>query len=154
MKIRWMKKIRWMTIVAGMSLGALGAVACSDESTTGPRFGDLKFTPSFENIGNGRTMELVLSNAGSVQLGPILVGTDSPKNVDFPDFICPSITRIVAPSNVASLAPGADVVIDIEIDTSNVDPDCGAAQYDLDVFAAADNQVLGGATVRFNWAGP
>lgn len=147
-------KIRWMMIVAGMSLGVLGAAACSDETMTGPRFGDLEFTPSFENIGNGRTIELVLTNAGSVELGPILVGTDSPKDVDFPDFICPTMTRTVVPSNVASLAPGADVEIAIEIDTSDVDPDCDPALYDVDVFAAVDNQVLGGATVRFNWAGP
>lgn len=32
-------------------------------------------------------------------------------------------------------------------DSNNREP----AQYDLDVFAAVDNQVLGGATVRFNW---
>ncbi len=49
-------KIRWMMIVAGIGFGVLGAAACSDESMTGPRFGDLEFTPSFANIGNGRTI--------------------------------------------------------------------------------------------------
>lgn len=147
-------KIRWMMIVAGMGLGVLGAAACSDETTTGPRFGDLEFTPSFENIGNGRTIELVLTNAGSVELGPVVVGNDFPKNVDFPDVICSTMDITITPSSVASLPPGADTVIDIDIDTSGVDPDnCEPAQYDLDVFAAVDNQVLGGGTVRFNWAG-
>lgn len=145
-------KIRWMMIVAGLGLGVLAA-ACGDETATGPRFGDLEFTPSFENIGNGRTIELVLSNAGSVELGPIVVGNDFPKNVDFPDVICTTMGITMTPSNVASLAPGADVVIDMEIDTSNVDSGCDPAQYDADVFAAVDNQVLGGGTIRFNWTG-
>lgn len=148
-------KIRWMMVVMGaVGLSVFGSAACGDESTTGPRFGDLAFTPSFENIGNGRTLELVLTNAGSIELGPIVVGSDFPKNVDFPDAICTTMNITVAPSNVASLAPGADAVIDVNIDTSDVDPNtCEPAQYDLDVFAAVDGQVLGGATVRFNWAG-
>jgi hypothetical protein len=147
--------IRWMVMVAGVTgLGVFGSAACSDESMTGPMFGDLTFTPSFENIGNGRTVELILSNAGSVELGPILVGSDFPKNVDFPDSICTTIDVDATPSNVASLAPGADVVIDIDLDTSGTTPDnCPPAQYDLDVFAAVDNQVLGGATVRFSLEG-
>ena len=147
-------KIRWMMILAGVAgLSVVGPAACSDESATGPRFGDLEFTPSFENIGNGRTVQLVLTNAGSIELGPIVVGNDFPKNVDFPDFICTSMIVGVTPSNVGSLAVGADAVIDLDIDTSDVDPDCDPALYDVDVFAAVDNEVLGGATVRFNWAG-
>ncbi|HSM08590.1 MAG TPA: hypothetical protein VLA33_06200 [Gemmatimonadota bacterium] len=146
-------KIRWMMIVAGMTLGVLGT-GCSDETTTGPRFGDLEFTPSFENIGNGRTIELVLTNAGSVELGPIVIGNDFPKNVDFPAVICTTMGISISPSNIASLAPGADAVIDVAIDTSGVDPNnCEPAQYDLDVFAAVDSKVLGGSTVRFNWTG-
>lgn len=143
-------RIRPMMIAAVVSLGMLGAAACSDESTTGPRFGDLAFTPSFENIGNGRTIELVLTNTGSVELGPIVVGNDFPKNVDFPDVICTSIDVTITPSNVSSLAPGADVLVDVVIDTSAMDSECDLVQYDLDVFAAVDSQVLGGATVRFN----
>lgn len=146
-------KIRWMMIVAGMTLGVLGAAACSDETTTGPRFGDLQFTPSFENIGNGRTLELVLTNAGSVQLGSIVVGSDPPKLVGSPDVICPTMVRTIVPSNLSSLASGAEVVIDVEIDTSGENPGCERDQYDLDVFAAVDNQILGGTTIRFNWDG-
>jgi len=147
-------KIRWMMVVAGViGLSVFGSAACSDESMTGPEFGDLEFTPSFENIGSGRTVELVLTNASSVALGPILVGNDFPKNVDFPASICTTMIITTTPSNVASLAPGADAVIDVDIDTSAVDPDCQPAQYDLDMLAAVDNQVLGGATVRFDFAG-
>lgn len=143
-------KIRWMMILAGLGLGVLAAAACSDETMTGPRFGDLTFTPSFENIGNGRTIELVLTNAGSVELGPIVVGNDFPKNVNFPDVVCTTIDVTITPSNVPSLAPGDDALVDVVIDTSAMDPDCDLVQYDLDVFAAVDNEVLGGATVRFN----
>lgn len=146
---------RWMMILVGVAgLSIFGSAACSDETTTGPMFGDLEFTPSFENIGNGRTIELILSNAGSVELGSIVVGHDFPKDVDFPDAICTMMSVTVAPTSIASLAPGADAVIDIELDMSGVDPNnCEPAQYDLDVFAAVDGQTLGGATVRFNWDG-
>lgn len=146
-------KIRWMMILAGLGSGVLGATACSDETMTGPRFGDLEFTPSFEDIENGRSAEIVLTNAGSVELGPVVIGNDFPKVVGLPNVICTTMDVTLTPSNVASLAPGADVVIDLVIDTSNVDPDCELAEYDLDVFAAVDNQVLGGGTVRFTWAG-
>lgn len=148
-------KIRLMMVMLGVvGLAVFGSAACGDESSTGPRFGDLEFTPSFENIGNGRTIELILTNAGSIELEAIVVGSDFPKNVDFPDAICTTMNISNTPSNVASLAPGADVVIDVNIDTSGVDPDtCEPAQYDLDVFAAVDGEILGGATVRFNWAG-
>lgn len=119
-----------------------------------PTFGDLSFNPSFENIGNGRIVDLMLTNAGSAELGPIIIGNDFPKNVDFPDMICTTMDVTITPSSVASLEPGADTVVDIVIGTSGVDPnDCEPAQYDLDVFAAVDGQVLGGATVRFNWDG-
>lgn len=143
-------RIRPMMIVAAVSLGALGAAACGDESSTGPRFGDLSFTPSFENIGDERTIELMLTNTGSVELGPIVVGNDFPKNVDFPDAICTTIDVTITPSNLSSLAPGGDALVEVVIDTSAMDSDCDLVQYDLDVFAAVDSQVLGGATVRFN----
>lgn len=147
-------KIRWMTIVAGMSLGVLGVSGCGDDSMSGPAFGDIEFTPTFENIGTGRTIELILTNAASVELGPIVVGNDFPKHRDFPDVICTTMSVTVAPSNVATLAPDDDVTIDISIDTSGVDPDaCEFAEYDVDVLAAVDGQVLGAATVRFDWAG-
>lgn len=147
-------KIRRMMIVAAISLGVFLPVACGDDDMTGPAFGDLEFTPSFENIGNGRTIELVLTNAGSVELGPILVGNDFPKDIDFPDRICSSIAVTTTPSSVASLAPGDDVVIGVDIDTTGADPDCSATAYDLDMFAAVDSQILGGATVRFNLGSP
>jgi hypothetical protein len=147
-------KIRWMMVVAGViGLSVFGSAACSDESMTGPSFGDLEFTPSFENIGNDRTIELVLTNAGSVELGPILVGNDLPKRVDNPNLICSTITATATPSSVTSLAPGGEIVIQVDIDTSAADAECQPEQYDLDMFAAVDNQVLGGATVRFNYAG-
>ena len=148
-------KIRWMMVVAGViGLSVFGSASCSDESMTGPAFGDLEFTPSFENIGNERTIELVLTNAGSVELGPIVVGNDLAKRVDSPNVVCSTIAATATPSSVASLAPGSDAVIQVDIDTSDVDTDaCQPAQYDLDMFAAVDNQVLGGATVRFNYAG-
>lgn len=145
-----MSRRRLMVLAAGLL--AAGPLACSDETATGPQFGDLAFTPSFENVGAGRTAELTLTNSGSVELGPILVGVDAVFEVTDPDDLCSSIDVSVGPSSIASLAPGEDAVVDVTIDTSDVDPvDCPAAQYDADLFAAVDGQVLGGATIRFDW---
>lgn len=146
---------RWRMVLAGsLVLGVVGLGACSDETATGPMFGDLEFTPSFENIGSGRTIELILSNAGTVELGPILVGLDVVKQSNMPDLLCNSITVSVAPSSIASLPAGADATVTVTIDTSDVDPaDCPPAQYDADVFASTDDRVLGGATIRFDWSG-
>lgn len=143
---------RRLVVLAAAGLLATGPLACSDDNPTGPQFGDLAFTPSFENLGTGRTVELALTNSGSVELGPILVGVDAVFEVTDPDDLCSSIDVLVAPSSIASLAPGGNAVIDVTIDTSDVDPvDCPAAQYDADLFAAAGGQVLGGATIRFDW---
>jgi len=135
-------------------LCVLGVAACSDETATGPMFGDLAFTPSFTNIGSARVVGLTMSNASTVDLGPILVGRDILFRTAFPDAICNSIGVQVTPSSVSSLSPGAEAVIDVELDTSNVDLDeCPPEQYDLDLFAAVNDRVLGGATVRFDWDG-
>lgn len=145
---------RRLMILAAAGLAFAGPLACSDENATGPQFGDLDFTPSFDNVGSGRVTELTLTNSGDVQLGPILVGVDAVFEVTDPDDLCSSIDVVVAPTSIGSLAPGADAVIDVTIDTSDVDlADCPAAQYDADLFAAVGGHVLGGATIRFDWTG-
>jgi hypothetical protein len=138
---------------AALCLGGLAA-ACGDDSTTGPSFGDLDFTPSFENIGTQRSIELSLTNASSSAQGPIFVGLDVVFETTKPDSLCSSIGVNVIPAQIASLDPNASATIDVTIDTDNVDlVDCPPAQYDADIFAAVDNRVLGGATIRFDWSG-
>ena len=145
---------RWMTLGC-VSLCALGfAVACSDDTMTGPMFGDVVFRPSIEDIGSDRSLELAVSNEAGGSLGPILVGVDAVFQTVFPDSLCTSIQVSVAPSTIASLAPGAETTVDVTIDTQNVDNvDCPPDKYDADLFAAVGGRVLGGATVRFDWDG-
>lgn len=145
------------TIVAAGAV-ALGLVAfisgCSDDSTSGPMFGDLTFTPSFENIGSGRSAELTVRNASSSDLGSVLLGVDVIKRTAMPDSICSTIGADVVPGSISSLAAGAEDVVEVNLDTQNVDiVDCPAGQYDADVFAAVSGTILGGATIRFDWDG-
>lgn len=145
---------RWMILAGAAGLGVFGMGACGDDTISGPQFGDLVFTPSFENLGAGRSTELTLSNSSTAALGPILVGLDVLREVAAPDSLCSSIGVLVTPPSIGSLAPGAEATIAIQFDTEDVDlVDCPPARYDADVFAAVDNQVLGGATVRFDWSG-
>lgn len=147
---------RWgMILAATAALGATTVVsACSDDPGTGPMFGDLEFTPSFDNIGSARETELTLRNAGDTGLGTILVGLDVLFQTTMPDSLCSSIAVLIAPSSIGSLAPGGEATIDVDIDTSGAMPDdCPPAQYDADIFASAGGTILGGATVRFDWSG-
>ncbi|MGD8496696.1 MAG: hypothetical protein PVF05_10930 [Gemmatimonadales bacterium] len=147
---------RSTTILTGAAaLGLASLVACSDSSgTTGPGFGDLEFTPSFENIGSGRSLELTLTNASTAAQGPIFVGLDALFETASPDSLCSSIKVNVTPAQIASLASNADAAVSVSIDTQNVDNvDCPPAQYDADIYASVDGRILGGATVRFDWTG-
>ena len=149
-------KNRRSIVAAGAALLALAAIgtACSDDSTSGPMFGDIAFSPSFQNIGSDRAAELTVRNAGSSDLGTILLGVDVIKRTTMPDSICSTIGSSVVPGSIASLAPGEENVVDVSLDTQNVDPvDCPAGQYDADVFAAVGGTILGGATIRFDWDG-
>lgn len=146
---------RSTTLLVGAVLGVGGlAAGCGDDTTTGPMFGDLDFTPSFENIGSGRSTALSLTNKSSSAQGPIFVGLDVVFETTMPDSLCSSIGVDVTPAQITSLDPNESATIDVSIDTQDVDlVDCPPAQYDADIFASVDNRVLGGATVRFDWSG-
>lgn len=145
------------TIVAAgaVALGlAAFAAGCGDESTSGPMFGDLTFTPSFENIGAERSTQLTVRNVSATELGAILLGVDFIKRTTLPDSICSTILADVLPGSIPSLAPGEQDVVELVLDTQSVDPThCPAGQYDADVFAAVSGTILGGATIRFDWDG-
>lgn len=149
-------KNRSTTVAACVAAGlvALGAGCSDDDSMSGPRFGDITFTPSFENIGSARSAELTVENVSSSDLGPVLLGVDVVKRTTMPDSICNTIVVDVAPESISSLATGQENVLQVDIDTQNVDlVDCPAGQYDTDLFAAVNGTILGGATVRFDWDG-
>lgn len=138
-------------LVLGLTAFAWG---CGDDSTSGPMFGDLTFTPSFQNIGSARSAELTLRNASSTELGAVLLGVDVIKRTTMPDSICSTIGADVVPGSIASLAAGEEDVVEVSLDTQNVDlVDCPAGQYDADLFAAISGTILGGATIRFDWDG-
>lgn len=150
-----MNNRRTILAAGAVALGlAVFAAGCGDDSTSGPMFGDLAFTPSFENIGTARSAELSLRNSGSTDLGPVLLGVDVIKRTTMPDSICSTIGTGVSPGSISSLAPGEEDVVEVSFDTQNVDlVDCPAGQYDADVFAAVNGTILGGATLRFDWDG-
>ena len=124
------------------------------EAPSSPTFGDITFTPSFENIGSARSTQLTVRNVGSTELGPVQLGVDAIKRTTMPDSLCSTIGTDLVPGSIAFLAPDEAVVVDVTVDTQNVDiVDCPAGQYDADLFAAVSGTILGGATIRFDWDG-
>lgn len=130
--------------------------ACGDDKSTGPMFGDLVFSPSFVNIGAmTRDTSFTLRNAGDVALGPVLIGLDVVRRTTRPDSLCAAAQADVTPSMVSSLAVGASTVIDVSIDLSNTTEEfCPFGQYDADFAAAVSDQILGSATIRFDYEDP
>lgn len=141
-------------VVVLASLGILGG--CGDEGPTGPQFGDLVFSPSFVSLpGDDRTTAFVLENRGPRDLSSIALGLDIIVRTAEPDSLCTGPRANFVPSSIASLAQGADEAISLTLDMSETTTVlCPAGQYDAILLAAvAGGQVLGGATVRFNWDG-
>ena len=143
-----------------MALGWLLAapllsMACSDDTPTGPQFGDLEFTPPFSDIELARQSSSVLSNAGSVALGPIVVGAALGVGIGpISGRVCPDMQTDVAPSSIATLSPGASAQVQIVVDMSAVDPaDCPAGSYDIDITASVGGLGLAATTVRIDWLG-
>jgi len=138
-------------------LATLGILAgCGDEGPTGPQFGDLVFNPSFVDLpGDDRTTAFVLENRGPRDLSSVALGLDIIVRTAMPDSLCFGPQADFVPSSVASLAQGADLAVSLTLDMSTTTTElCPAGQYDATLLAAvAGGQVLGGATVRFNWDG-
>lgn len=144
--------------VAGLALilASLGVLAsCGDEGPTGPQFGDLVFSPSFVSLpGDDRTAAFMLQNRGPRDLSSIVLGFDIIVQTAMPDSLCTGPEVNFVPSGIASLAQGADQALSVTLDMSSTTTAlCPAAQYDALLFAAANGQALGGATIRFNWDG-
>ncbi len=141
-------------VLAG--LGLMGS--CGGDTPTGPQFGDLAFSP--ESIilpGEDRTAVLVLRNVGTRDLGPVDIGrNDQVVRIVPPDSLCNVITVNLAPTQVSSLAAGAEVTVDITLDLSgpNITPiTCPAGKYNASILAAVNSQVLGVAAITFDWDG-
>ncbi|MGI9038270.1 MAG: hypothetical protein ACR2GQ_05325 [Gemmatimonadota bacterium] len=129
--------------------------ACGDDGTMGPMFGDLAFAPSFVNIGLARDTSFTLTNSGDVALGPILIGLDLVRLTTNADSLCAGVEADVVPSSISSLAVGASTTVDVTLDLSNTTVEfCRFAQYDADIAAAVNNQILGVGTIRFDHEEP
>jgi hypothetical protein len=149
----WMEIRRTVTIVA--VLAPLGLAACSDDSVTGPQFGDLEFTPGFTDIELAREAGAVLSNEGAETLGPILIGAELGIGIgEISGQVCPDMETFVSPGALSSLAPGGSTQVDILVDMSAVDiATCPEGSYDIDVNASVGSLILAATTVRIDWAG-
>jgi hypothetical protein len=126
--------------------------ACGDDQTMGPMFGDLSFAPSFVNIGLERDTSFTLTNSGDVALGPILIGLDLVRLTTSTDTLCAGARADVVPSTISSLSVGASATVDVTLDLTNTTQElCRYAQYDADIAAAVNDQILGVGTIRFDY---
>ena len=145
----------YVTLLAAVGAAGL-TTACGDDDPSGPMFGDLTFTPSIVLMGETRATTLTLRNRGTSELDGILIGVDQIFRTTQPDSLCgpPAEVVTLAPSSVASLAAGEEVDIDVTLDLSTTTPtSCPPGTYDADIFAAVEQRILGGATLRFDWDG-
>lgn len=136
-------------IVSGFVAG------CSDDDPTGPQFGDLEFRPGFVDLELARESSAVLTNEGSVALGPILIGSALGIGIgEISGQVCPDMDTRVTPGSLANLAPGASSQIDFLVDMSAVDlADCPEGSYDIDITASVSGLGLAATTIRIDWIG-
>ncbi len=120
-------------------------VACGDDDPVGPEFGDLAFSPAgTTDIGLDREAAARLTNVSGTTVGPIVIGPSPAIGLPPIDVgeQCP-VQTVVVPGNVASLAGGAGVDLDISID--DTDPavvGCPAGQYQIEFVASAGGMSL------------
>ncbi len=147
---------RWQRPLAILAIAGLLA-ACGSDSPVGPEFGDLEFAPPGPIVlGSLRDTSVTLSNTGSVDMGPILLGKvfSVGRPPLEPDVFCNFETNIV-PASIASLSPGASVNIDVGIDDSGVDvQNCFSGDYDIRIQASVNGTSFGAVTLRVAWETP
>lgn len=139
-------------------LAALGLLtACGSDNPVGPEFGDLDFAPPGPiMLGALRDTTVVLSNTGSVDLGPILLGKvfSVGRPPLEPDVFC-NFEADIVPASIPSLTAGASTSIDIAIDDSGVDVrNCFSGDYDIRIQASVSGTSLGAVTLRVAWETP
>lgn len=144
---------RWAGILVAVS--SVSVAGCSDDDPTGPQFGDLEFQPGFVDLELARESSAILSNEGSVALGPILIGSALGIGIgEISGQVCPDMDTRVTPGSLANLAPGASAQIDILVDMSAVElADCPEGSYDIDITASVSGLGLAATTVRIDWIG-
>jgi hypothetical protein len=150
-----MQGVFWRTVKIAAVAVPLAVIACSDDTTTGPQFGDLEFTPAFIDLELLRETSSVLSNEGSVSLGPILIGASLGVGIgQISGRVCPDMETFVNPGSVGSLIPGGSTEVGIVVDMSAVDPaDCPDGSYDIDITASVGGLGLAATTVRIDFVG-
>ncbi len=139
-------------VLAGV--GLLGG--CGDDEPTGPRFGDLVFTPSSTVLtGDERSAMLILRNSGPRDLGPIIIGKDQIVfRTAFTDSLCAGVEAAFVPSSISSLAQGAEADVALTLNLSGVvQATCSPGEYNTSVLASVNQQVLASASIRFDWDG-
>ena len=144
---------RWAGLLAVIL--SLSVAGCSDDDPTGPQFGDLEFRPGFVDLELARESSAVLTNEGSSDLGPILIGAALGIGIgEISGQVCPDMDTQVTPGSIVNLAPGASSQIDILVDMSSVElADCPEGSYDIDITASVSGLGLAATTIRIDWIG-
>lgn len=144
---------RWTGLLAVIL--SLSVAGCSDDDPTGPQFGDLEFRPGFVDLELARESSAVLTNEGSSDLGPILIGAALGIGIgEISGQVCPDMDTQVTPGSIVNLAPGASSQIDILVDMSSVElADCPEGSYDIDITASVSGLGLAATTIRIDWIG-
>lgn len=139
-------------VIAGLCIFA--PLACSDETFTGPGFGDLEYTPSFVDISAERSVTLALENSSNSALGPIVIGLNAIFLSTDVNDICDGVFVTITPSSISSLSPGESRDIEVQFDASGADADtCTPGKQEAELPAAVDGRTLAIASVRFDWDG-
>ena len=144
---------RWAGLLAAIL--SLSVAGCSDDDPTGPQFGDLEFRPGFVDLQLARESSALLTNEGSSDLGPILIGAALGIGIgEISGQVCPDMDTQVTPGSIVNLAPGASSQIDILVDMSSVElADCPEGSYDIDITASVSGLGLAATTIRIDWIG-
>lgn len=133
----------------------LSVGGCGDDDPSGPGFGDLELDPGFVDLGDDRQTTVLLTNVSDVALGPVVLGTEPGLGInEIVNILCPQMVADVSPSLIASVAPGAQVEITIELDLAGISlQDCPEGEYDVEVTAAVGSRGLAATTLRLAFAG-
>ena len=135
-----------------LAAAALLLTACGDDESMGPEFGDLEFAPASPvAIGAAREVDLELFNTSNEALGPLVIGQGGIPLSFPPEFTCPGLDVVIAPSQLPSIAAGGSAEVTVSFSFADLtEEECPLATYEVDINAALGETVLGSSQIRLD----